>query len=329
MRLAEEAAPTEMATAIAHPNVALVKYWGKRAGSDNIPATPSLSIGLGALATRTTVRAAPADSLRLNGQSRQDAKVDGLVRNMRAAFGLPGLAIATANDFPTGAGLASSASGCAALVTAVDAAFHLGLDAAERSVWARRGSASAARSIHGGFATLDADEADEGGAAAALAGAEHWPLEVVVVIVSNDAKAVSSTVGMEHTRSTSPFYDGWLRSTPADYDIACRAVLARDFATLATVAEHSCLKMHGLMLSTTPPLLYWNEATLAAIHTVRALREAGVPVFFTVDAGPQVKAVCAPGHGAAVADQLASVPGVRRIVRSGLDAGARVAPADG
>ena len=326
MRLAEGAAATEMATAIAHPNVALVKYWGKHAGSDNIPATPSLSIGLGALATRTTVRAAPADSLRLNGQPRQDAKVNGLVRNLRAAFGLPGLAIASANDFPTGAGLASSASGCAALVTAVDAAFHLGLDAAERSVWARRGSASAARSIHGGFATLDADE---GGAAAALASAEHWPLEVVVVIVSNDAKAVSSTVGMEHTRSTSPFYDGWLRSTPADYDTARRAVLARDFATLATVAEHSCLKMHALMLSTTPPLLYWNEATLATIHTVRALREAGVPVFFTVDAGPQVKAVCAPGHGAAVANRLASVPGVRRIVRSGLDAGAHVVPADG
>lgn len=315
-----------MATAIAHPNVALVKYWGKRAGSDNIPATPSLSIGLGALATRTTVRAASADSLRINGQPRQDAKVDGLVRNMRAAFGLPGLAINTANDFPTGAGLASSASGCAALVTAVDAAFHLGLDAAERTVWARRGSASAARSIHGGFATLDADE---DGTAAALAGAEHWPLEVVVVIVSTAAKAVPSTAGMEHTRSSSPFYDGWLRSTPADYNIARRAVLARDFAALATVAERSCLKMHGLMLSTTPPLLYWNEATLAAIHAVRALHEAGVPVFFTVDAGPQVKAVCAPGHGAAVAARLASVPGARRIVRSGLGAGARVAPADG
>ena len=120
-----------------------------------------------------------------------------------------------------------------------------------------------------------------------------------------------------------------LRSLPADYDAARRAVLERDFAALANVAEHSCLKMHGLMLSTTPPLLYWNDATVAAIHTVRELREAGVPVFFTVDAGPQVKAVCAPGHGAAVADKLASVTGVRRIVRGGLGAGARVANAGG
>ena len=315
-----------MATAIAHPNIALVKYWGKREGSGNIPATPSLSLTLDALVTRTTVEAVPEDSLRINGERRCDAKVHCLMRKMRAAFDLPPLAVSTTNDFPTGAGLASSASGFAALVTAVDAAFDLGLDAGERSVWARRGSASAARSIHGGFAMLGADTS---WAAAPLASAEHWPLEVVVAIVSTQAKTVTSTRGMEHTRQTSPFYDGWLRSTPADYDIARRAVLERDFAALATVAEHSCLKMHGLMLSTTPPLLYWNDATVAAIHTVRELREAGVPVFFTVDAGPQVKAVCAPGHGAAVADKLASVPGVRRIVRGGLGAGAHVANAGG
>jgi len=315
-----------MATATAHPNVALVKYWGKREGSGNIPATPSLSLTLDALATRTTVEAAPADSLRINGERRCDAKVHCLVRQMRTAFDLPPLAVSTTNDFPTGAGLASSASGFAALVTAVDAAFDLGLDAAERSVWARRGSASAARSIHGGFATLGADTS---WAAAPLARAAHWPLEVVVAIASTQAKTVASTQGMEHTRQTSPFYDGWLRSTPADYLAARRAVLERDFAALATVAEHSCLKMHGLMLSTAPALLYWNEATLAAIHTIRALQDDSAPVFFTVDAGPQVKAVCAPGHGAAVADKLASVPGVRRIVRGGLGAGARVTPADG
>ena len=315
-----------MATAIAHPNIALVKYWGKREGSGNIPATPSLSLTLDALVTRTTVEAAPEDSLRINGERRCDAKVHCLMQKMRAAFDLPPLAVSTTNDFPTGAGLASSASGFAALVTAVDAAFDLGLDAGERSVWARRGSASAARSIHGGFATLGDDTS---WAAAPLASAEHWPLEVVVAIVSTQAKTVTSTQGMEHTRQTSPFYDGWLRSTPADYDIARRAVLARDFAALANVAEHSCLKMHGLMLSTAPALLYWNEATLAAIHTIRELQDDSAPVFFTVDAGPQVKAVCAPGHGAAVADKLAAVRGVRRIVRSGLGAGARVANAGG
>lgn len=310
-----------MATALAHPNVALVKYWGKREDADNIPATPSLSLTLEALTTRTTVAAAAEDSLCINGVRQQDAKVDRLVRRMHTAFDLPPLAITTANDFPTGAGLASSASGFAALVTAVDAAFDLGMDDAERSIWARRGSASAARSVVGGIATLGDDT---GWAAAALADADDWPLETVVAIVSNEAKAVGSTLGMEQTRRTSPFYDGWLRSAPADYDAARQAVLNRDFATLAEVAERSCLKMHGLMLSTTPPLLYWNEATLAVIRAVRTLRDEGVSVFFTVDAGPQVKAVCAPGHGAAVAAKLADVPGVGRIVNSGLGAGARV-----
>ena len=286
-----------------------------------MPATPSLSIALDALVTRTTVEAAAADSLRINGVRQQDAKVDDLVRKMRAAFDIPPLAITTSNDFPTGAGLASSASGFAALVTAVDAAFHLGMDVTERSVWARRGSASAARSIAGGFATLGDDTA---WAAARLPSGDDWPLEVVVAIVSNEAKAVGSTVGMEWTRQTSPFYDGWRRSAPADYDAGRRAVLDRDFAALAEVSERSCLKMHGLMLSTTPPLVYWNETTLAAIHAIRALRDDGVSVFFTVDAGPQVKAVCAPGHGAAVAGKLASVPGVRRIVRGGIGAGAGV-----
>lgn len=311
-----------MATALAHPNVALVKYWGKREGAENIPATPSLSLTLEALTTRTTVAAAAEDSLRINGVRQQDAKVDCLAQRMRTAFDIPPLAITTANDFPTGAGLASSASGFAALVTAVDAAFELGMDEAERSVWARRGSASAARSVVGGIATLGDDT---GWAAAVLADADDWPLETVVAIVSNEAKAVGSTLGMEQTRRTSPFYDGWLRSAPADYDAARQAVLNRDFATLAEVAERSCLKMHGLMLSTTPPLVYWNEATLAAIRAIRTLRDEGVSVFFTVDAGPQVKAVCAPGHGAAVAQKLANVPGVGRVVRSGLGTGARVA----
>lgn len=310
-----------MATALAHPNIALVKYWGKRAGGENIPATPSLSLTLDALATRTAVVPAPADSLRINGARVRDAKVAALLAKMRAAFGFGTVAIASRNDFPTAAGLASSASGFAALVTAIDAAFGLGLDAAERSVWARRGSASAARSVFGGFATL---AADTDWAAAPLLGKNDWPLEVVVAVVSNAAKPVPSTLGMERARTTSPYFDGWTRSAPQDFAAARDAVRARDFTALAEVAERSCLKMHGLMLSGAPPLLYWNETTLAAIHAVCRLRAAGVPVFFTVDAGPQVKAVCAPGHGAAVARELTGLAGVRRVVCSGLGTGARV-----
>ena len=308
-----------MAVAVAHPNIALVKYWGKRPGGDNVPATPSLSITLGGLTTRTQVDAAAEPAVTVNGERVRDAKIDGLVAAMRAQWALPPIAVSTCNDFPTGAGMASSASGFAALVTAVDGTFGLGLSAFERAAWARRGSASAARSVFGGFVTLHPDQ----GAHAVLDESE-WPLEVVVAITSETRKAVASTEGMERSRTTSPFYPAWMQSTVADFAAACRAVDHRDFAGLAEIAEHSCLKLHALMLSTRPGLLYWNAATVAAIGAVRALQAAGTPVFFTVDAGPQVKAVCLPGSGDEVATRLADTPGVKRVLRVDLGRGARL-----
>ena len=313
------------AHAIAHPNVALVKYWGKQPGTANIPATPSMSITLGALATRTRVEAAERDSVCIGGQAVADAKVLGLIARMRQAWRLPPIAVRSASDFPTGAGLASSASGCAALVAAVDAAFDLRLTAVERSAWARLGSASAARSMFGGFVTL---AAEQDWAAAPLLGSEAWPLEVAVAITSEAAKRVPSSIGMESSRMSSPFYEAWTRTAQQDFDAARCAVQEAHFDALADVAEHSCLKMHALMLSTRPALLYWNEGTVAAIAAVRQLREVGTPVFFTVDAGPQVKAVCAPNHGEEVAAALAKTPGVLRVVASALGEGARILPDD-
>lgn len=311
-----------MATAVAHPNVALVKYWGKQADRGNLPATPSLSVAIAALTTTTRVEAAAEDSIRIGGETRSDTKIQALVDDMRGAFELPPMAITTNNDFPTGAGLASSASGFAALVTAIDTAFDLQLSPSARSAWARRGSASAARSIIGGFATLA--ERDGEWTADELLGMDAWPLEIVVAMTDESTKPVSSSAGMERSRATSPFYDAWCRSTETDFATACRATTARDFDTLAGVAEHSCLKMHALMLSSRPALVYWNPGTLAVVDAVRELQAAGTPVFFTIDAGPQVKAVCAPGHGPGVADVLGRVAGVVRTVTSGLGTGARV-----
>lgn len=312
------------ATAVAHPNIALVKYWGKQRGPGNVPATPSLSVTLAALSTVTTVTAARHDELHINGEALADAKVHGLVTAMRTAHPLPPIAIATHNDFPTGAGLASSASGLAALVTAIDGAFDLGLSSSDRSLWARSGSASAARSIYGGFATLT--QASSWAASPLLDGGD-WPLEVVIAVTSEAPKRVPSTAGMALSQQTSPFYGAWLRHAPDDFDTARHAVAERDFDALAAVAEHSCLKLHALMLSTRPALLYWNAATLAAIEVVRNLRDSAVPVFFTIDAGPQVKAVCAPGSGGLVAAALRRTPGVLRVIESGLGAGARLVDA--
>ena len=308
-----------MAVARAHPNIALVKYWGKRPGPGNIPATPSLSVTLDGLETRTRVAEAAEPLIVLNGKRIADPKIEPLLAAMRAAYGLPPLAVESASNFPAGAGLASSASGFAALVTAIDGAFGLGLDVGERAIWARRGSASAARSVYGGFAALDPDEG-----ASTVLDPDDWPLEVVIAITSDARKAVPSTAGMERSRRTSPFYQAWTASAQADFNAALAAVRGRDFDALAEVAEHSCGKLHALMLSTRPSLVYWNAATINAIHAVRDLRRRGAAVFYTVDAGPQVKAVCLPGAAEVVAARLGEARDVKRVVRVGLGGGARL-----
>ncbi|MEM1433596.1 MAG: diphosphomevalonate decarboxylase [Pseudomonadota bacterium] len=302
--------------AVAHPNIALVKYWGKSDTGSNTPATPSLSITLSGFSTATRVRPSSTgrDQVTLNGSTAADAKIDRFLQHLRNRFDLPPVEIDSENNFPTASGLASSASGFAALTLALNQEFGFGLDAAACSGWARQASASAARSLFGGFATLTGP----GWEAAPLLAAEDWPLGVVVAVTSTARKAVSSTVGMEASRTTSPYFDAWTAQTPRDFTEAREAVLTRDFERLATVAERSCLQMHALMLATTPSLLYWNGATVTGMHRLRELQAEGVGVFFTIDAGPQLKAVCLPEAVDRVAETLAGVPDVVAVHRLGL-----------
>ena len=323
------------AIAQAQPNIALVKYWGKRDTALNLPAADSLSITLASLSTRTRVTFDPAlerDTLQLNGapDARTLARASACLDVLRERAGSTCRArVETRNDFPTAAGLASSASGFAALVMAASEALGLPEDRRFLSTVARQGSGSAARSLFGGFVHMHTGHRDDGADAYAepLLGADAWPLEVVVAVTTHEAKAVGSGEGMERTRRTSPFYGQWAGTVADDIQAARAAVTARDFAALAAVSEHSCLKMHALMLSSQPPLMYWSPATLACMQQVRRMRERdGLGVFFTVDAGPQVKAVCLPSDAGKVADALRAVPGVETVMRSGLGEGARRVP---
>jgi diphosphomevalonate decarboxylase len=320
------------ARARARANFALIKYWGKASGELNVPAVGSISITLDALWSETEVAfdaALATDDLVLDGARRAEqlAKVSRCLDVLRARAGVTARARVTSNNnFPTGAGLASSASGFAALVTAAATALDLELSPRELSIVARQGSGSAARSIFGGYVEMHAGAASDGSDSFAepLLAPEAWPLEVVIAITATDEKAVGSRGGMLRSAQTSPYYAAWVATHRGDLDAARAAIASRDFATLAEVAEHNCLKMHSAAIAAQPPLLYWNGATVACVHAIRGLRERGVPVFFTIDAGPQVKAICEPSATAAVARTLRDVPGVLEVMTSTLGRGAEL-----
>lgn len=314
-------------------NFALVKYWGKADARLNVPAVGSISITLDALYTETEIALDPKlarDELVLDGKRRDEdvAKISACLDLLRQKAGVDTrVHVTSRNNFPTGAGLASSASGYAALVRAAEAAFGLALTPRERSIVARQGSGSAARSIFGGFVAMHAGSAPDGSDSFAeplLRGSE-WPLEVVIAVTATGEKEIGSRSGMTRSASTSPYYAAWVAGQPPDLAAARSAIEARDFAALGDVAEYNCLKMHAAALAARPALVYWNGATVECLHAVRALRASGVPVFFTIDAGPQLKAVCAPGAGEAVERALRGVPGVRKTLTSALGPGAELA----
>lgn len=317
------------ATVRARSNIALVKYWGKADAALNIPAVGSISITLDKLWTDTSVRFDPAlarDRLVLGGEERAD-RLDRVSRCLDLVRAKAGIAlkaeVTSSNNFPTGAGLASSASGFAALVGAAAAALGMDWPARELSLLARRGSGSAARSIFGGFVDMhrgsNADGSDS--YAEPLADAASWPLTVIVAITERGEKAVGSGEGMTRSADSSPYYRAWIDSHAADMAVARRAIRARDFAALAEVAEASCLKMHAAAMSTTPPLIYWNGATLECLQRIGELKAKGLGLFFTIDAGPQVKAVCLPEAAGEVGRELSKLPGVKDVIVTGLGPG--------
>ncbi len=323
-------------TAIAHSNIALAKYWGKRDVKRNLPSVGSLSMTLSSLSTRTTVvrdGTLENDSIYLGDSpappsfaTRASRFLD-LIRELADVH--DSLRVTTENNFPTGAGLASSASGFAALTLAACHALGLELDDRALSRIARVGSGSAARSLFGGFVEWHRGEAEDGSDsyAESIAPAEHWDVRMLVVITSEDAKSHSSTDGMNLTRDTSPYYAAWVRDSDTILPAMRQAVLDRDLTRVGELMEASCLRMHAVMLSATPGLLYWNGATVELIHAVRALRSEGIEAYFTIDAGPQVKVLCRPSDAKTLARRLGTLNGVKEILGAGVGPSAQLEPA--
>ena len=307
------------ATARANTNIALIKYWGKRDEALNLPATGSISLTLDGLETRTEVTFGdfPEDELSLDGRATSGKPRDRVSRILdlvRSRAGIKARArVVSANNFPTASGLASSASAFAALALAATRAAGMTLAPVELSELARRGSGSAARSVYGGFVEMHKGTRADGKDAIADHLAD-WDLRLVIGVAGEGMKSTLSTDGMRHTAETSPYYPAWLATHAADLDDARAAITARDLPRLGEVSERSCLKMHASALASKAGILYWSGATVDAFHRVRALRAEGVPVWFTNDAGPHVKALCSAADAPRVAEALGSVQGVTRVV---------------
>jgi diphosphomevalonate decarboxylase len=307
------------ATAVAHANIALVKYWGKRDEALHLPQAPSLSIALDRLSTTTTVElGAESDSLILDGKQATPAEL-GRARALLDAAGIPeGARIESRNTFPTAAGLASSASGFAALAVAACAAAGQRRTERELSALARRGSGSATRSVPGGWAAWQDEFAEQ------VAAPGHLPVRAVIAVCGEGHKAVGSRDGMKQTRDTSPFHAAYIAQCRRDFGMALQLLRDRDLPRLCELAERNALRMHADALAADPAVVYWEAPTISCLHAVRRLREAGTAAWATIDAGPHLIALCAPAQAKAVEAELRSIDGVRDVLVCGPAGGARV-----
>jgi diphosphomevalonate decarboxylase len=308
------------ATAVACANIALIKYWGNRENLLRLPSNGSISMNLDGLFARMQVVFLPdlsRDSLSLNGREETGKPLARMVSFLdlvrrQANIDLYAL-VNSENNFPTGAGLASSAAAFAALSLAATNALGLDLDEGDLSRLARRGSGSACRSIPGGFVEWLPGDDDRGSFAISIAPPEHWDLVDCIAIVEPHPKTTGSTEG-HRLADTSPLQSARLADSPRRLDICRQAILNRDFDALAAITELDSNLMHAVMMTSSPPLFYWQPSSLRLMKEIQDWRKHGLPVCYTLDAGPNVHVL---GHGNAavqVKDRLEKIPGVFQVL---------------
>ncbi|MBD3385758.1 diphosphomevalonate decarboxylase [candidate division KSB1 bacterium] len=290
---AKAAAPAE-AEAYASANIALIKYWGKRDQELNLPNTSSLSISLSVFGTRTRVKHTKgSDKIFLN--KKKLAASDGFVLRIRRFLDLfrsknEYYEINTLNTVPTAAGLASSASGFAALVKALNDFYAWGLGPRELSILARLGSGSACRSIEEGFVLWNCGIRKDGMDSFAEKIDIRWPeLAIGVIMLSTEKKKISSREGMQRTVETSVLYHSWQQKVEQDLARLKQALENKDIALLGQTAESNALSMHATALAAWPPVCYWQPKSLEMIQRVWALRHQGLGLYLTMDAGANIK----------------------------------------
>lgn len=304
-------------TAQAHANIALIKYWGKRDEKLFLPTKSSLSISLPQLITTTHITQNtnhPSNVFILNGKElggKEHEKLQKFVDLFRAHYVPPSglnptagcpkkhLLVHSENSFPTAAGLASSASGFAALAKSLNNFYGLNLPPRELSVLARQGSGSASRSIQEGFVIWHKGAKPDGtdSFAEQLYPPTHWPeLCVLVCMIDTNKKKISSRTAMQQTVNTSPLYHEWVTRSEKRIEPMIEAIKTRNFCSLGELAEADALEMHACMRTTTPSINYFLPETHKAITLAQQLRARGTPCYVTIDAGPNVKIITLKSH---------------------------------
>ena len=308
------------ATAVAHPNIAFIKYWGNRDDGLRIPSNGSISMNLDGLITKTRVEFDPLlkeDSLILNNKKLSGPAVErvrAFLDLVRSMAGKILYAEATSeNNFPTGAGIASSASAFAALALAATKAIGLNLTEAELSRLARHGSGSACRSIPDGFVEWYSGDQDENSYSTSMAPADSWDLVDCIALVTAGHKEVGSTAG-HRLANTSPLQTARIQDAPRRLDICRSAILKKDFQQFAEIIELDSNLMHAVMMTSTPPLFYWEPQSLEVMRAVKRWRGQGIPVCYTLDAGPNVHVICLSSVSEKIKNNLVQMSSIQRII---------------
>jgi diphosphomevalonate decarboxylase len=308
------------ATAQACANIAFIKYWGNRDNALRLPSNSSISMNLDGLHTRTTVSFQPSlpyDELIINGHEIRGAGSDRISYILEIIRGMTNIheraEVISENNFPSGAGIASSAAAFAALALAGSTAAGLSLSEAELSRLARRGSGSAARSIPSGFVEWQAGTGEEDSYAFSIAEPDHWDLVDCVAIVSASHKKTGSTEG-HSIAPTSPLQAARVADAARRLEICRRAILERDFNTFASIVELDSDMMHAVMMTSTPALHYWKASSLEVMICVRQWRAEGIPVCYTVDAGSNVHVICPETEANLIEQKLRQIEGVQNVL---------------
>jgi len=317
-------------TAVARANIAFIKYWGNFNDDLRLPMNGSISMTLDRLRTVTTVEFSPAltkDEIEVDACEPSPGAKERIVAYLDRLRSLVGESlkarVVSVNDFPTGVGLASSASGFAALTLAAAAALEMRLEDRELSTLARLGSGSATRSIWGGYVEWVAGAKHEDSFASQIAPPEHWEICDCIALVSTDTKEIASSEGHKLAKS-SPLYSARLSQVEEDLDRVREAILTRDFESLGSVAEREALSLHAIMMTSQPSLLYWTPATVRVMKEVRHWREEGHYVYFTIDAGPNVHLLTLPSCVEEIERALGKVEGVEQVIVCRPGQGARL-----